>query len=204
MIKNITKIALLTFVGMTSTAVNAQVEEGNVIIDTYYGFPNLYTAVFKTAYANSGTELDLKVSGLGPVGIRGEYLVSDKFGIGLDIHYQQSVADYNQASNSSNNPVIYNYNFKTTKIAIMPSFNFHFLEEDAMDLYMQLAAGYGNREFKFTSTEPGYTMPVIKGLVPVAFRIAVGYRYFFTENLGINMAVGLGGPLVSGGLSLKF
>jgi hypothetical protein len=205
MIKNITKIALLTFVGITSTAVNAQVEKGNVIVDAYYGFPNLYTSAFKTLYANSGSELNLKVAGLGPLGIRGEYLVADKFGIGLDIHYQQSSIDYNQATNdASGNAVVYNYNYKTTKIAIMPSFNFHFLEEDAMDLYLQVAAGYGNRTYAFTSTDPAYSNPSVKGLIPVAFRLAVGYRYFFTENLGINMAVGLGGPLVSGGLSLKF
>jgi hypothetical protein len=196
----------LSLIAAISTT-TAQVEQGNVIVDTYYGFPNLYTAVFKTTYANAqsnGAQANLNVRGFGPVGIRGEYLVTDKFGIGLDMHYQSSSVDFDEVDNSGATAVTYNYKFKTTKIVIMPSFNFHFLEEEKMDLYLQVAAGYGSRKFSFTSTEPGYSNPTVKGLFPVSFRTAVGYRYFFSDNIGINVALGLGGPLVSGGLSFKF
>ena len=85
----ITKIFVVALVAMTSTSnLNAQVfEEGNVSIDMYYGFPNLYTTVFKTAYANSGTEQDIQIGGIGPVGLRTEYLLTDKIGLGLDLGF---------------------------------------------------------------------------------------------------------------------
>lgn len=66
------------------------VKKGNVLVDAYYGFPNLYTTVFKTAYANSGSEEGLKIGGVGPLGVRAEYMVADKIGVGLDIGYNNS------------------------------------------------------------------------------------------------------------------
>jgi hypothetical protein len=197
---------LFAAVALTS---NAQIEQGKVLVDVYYGFPNFYTAVLKAANSNavnSGSQLNITSKGIGPVGIRGEYMVTDRLGLGLDMHYQSSTFQYNSNGTDVNgNTVLYNYNFTTSKIVVMPSFKFHFLEEEKMDLYLQVAAGYGHRTFKTTSTNPDYiNSPKISGLVPVSFRVACGYRYFFTENIGINLALGIGGPLISAGLALKF
>ena len=56
--KIISGVALAIFAACVqpSTASAQAVEEGNILIDVYYGFPNLYGATFKRAYANSGTE----------------------------------------------------------------------------------------------------------------------------------------------------
>ena len=41
--------------------------------------------------------------------------------------------------------------------------------------------------------------------IPVAGRIGLGMRYFFTDNIGINLGVGFGqGGILNGGLSFKF
>jgi outer membrane protein W len=192
---------------MSSNQINAQVlEEGNVVIDAYYGFPNLYTAVFKAAYANSGTEENIKISGLGPVGIRGEYLLSDKFGIGLDLGFNNTKISYDQLGTDNNgNTVLYKYDYKTQKIGAMVTFNYHFIENDNLDFYGMLGAGYGNRSFTFKSTDPSYVEGSVKSLIPVASRIGVGLRYFFTDNIGANVALGFGqGGLLNAGISFKF
>lgn len=66
MTKKFLKIFVAIAVGITSfnqkTYAQA-VEEENIIFEGYYGFPNLYTATFKSAYAATGTELDLNVGG---------------------------------------------------------------------------------------------------------------------------------------------
>jgi hypothetical protein len=41
-------------------------------------------------------------------------------------------------------------------------------------------------------------------LLPFSMRLCTGIRYYFSDNIGANMELGLGGPLVSLGLSLKF
>ena len=44
-----------------------------------------------------------------------------------------------------------------------------------------------------------------KTLIPISYKIGVGMRYFFTENIGANLALGLGqGGLVNVGVSAKF
>ena len=68
-----------------------------------------------------------------------------------------------------------------------------------------LGAGYGNRSFTFKSTDPNYTEASVKSLIPVASRIGVGLRYFFTDNIGANLALGFGqGGLLNAGISFKF
>ncbi len=197
---------------LNSTSVQAQaVEQGNVIVDAYYGFPNLYTAVFKTAYANSGSEVNLKIGGLGPIGIRAEYMVADKIGIGIDAGFNNSKISYSEETTIYNDvtgnfdPVTYDYDFTTQKIGFMATFNYHFLDNDKVDAYAVLGAGYGNRTFKFESTDPSYTEGSIASLIPVASKIGVGMRYFFTDNIGANLALGFGqGGIVNVGLSAKF
>jgi hypothetical protein len=34
-------------------------------------------------------------------------------------------------------------------------------------------------------------------------KLAIGVHYYFNETIGINTEVGLGGPLISAGLSVK-
>lgn len=204
--RSITLASLLTMVLFAQpNSVSAQaVEEGNVLIDVYYGFPNLYGTVFKNAYANSGTEQDVKISSLGPIGLRGEYMVSDKIGVGLDIGFNNTKVSFTEFDSFDN--ATYEYDYKTQKIGAMVTFNYHFLENsDNLDAYFMVGAGYGNRSYSFKSTDPNYTDETIDGLIPVASRIGVGMRYFFTDNIGANLAIGFGqGGLINGGLSFKF
>ena len=45
----------------------------------------------------------------------------------------------------------------------------------------------------------------MESLIPISYKIGVGMRYFFTENIGANLALGLGqGGLVNVGVSAKF
>ncbi len=204
--KSITLASLLTMVLFAQpNTVSAQaVEEGNVLIDVYYGFPNFYGKVFKTSYANSGSEQDVKISSLGPLGLRGEYMVSDKIGVGLDLGFNNTKVTFSELNTSDGKT--YDYDFKTQKIGAMVTFNYHFLESnDNLDAYFMVGAGYGNRSYTFESTDPNYTDETIDGLIPVASRIGVGMRYFFTDNIGANLAIGFGqGGLINGGLSFKF
>ena len=203
--------ALAAFGLMFSNGASAQaLEEGNMVFDVYYGFPNLYTTVFKSAYANSGTEEDLKITGLGPLGIRGEYILADKIGLGLDIgfnntklSYTETVQEYNPQTGQTTNR-IYDYNFSTKKIGVMVTFNYHFIENDKVDFYGIFGVGYGSRSFSFDSTDPNYNSETISGLIPVASRIGIGVRYFLTDNIGLNVGAGFGqGGLLNAGLSVK-
>jgi outer membrane protein W len=197
------KILVVAVTAFVATNASAQVfEEGNVSVDLYYGFPNLYSTAFRTSYANGGTETDIDISGLGPVGIRGEYLLTDKVGLGLDVGFNNTKLTFRDVGSNGNT---YDYTFSTQKVGVMVTFNYHFIENDNLDFYGIVGAGYGSRSYKFESTDPNYQDEDIKGLIPVASRLGVGMRYFFTDNIGANVALGFGqGGLVNAGLSFKF
>lgn len=188
----------------TVNTANAQaVSKGNLIIDAYYGFPNLYKTVFKAAYANSGEELNLKIGGIGPLGGRIEYMLADKIGLGLDIGFSNTTIDYQEYDSFDDRT--YDYELKTQKLGVMVTFNYHFLQNaDKFDAYAMAGAGYGNRTFDSSSNDPFYTSESFNGLIPVALRIGAGMRYFFTDNIGLNVAIGLGqGGILNAGISVK-
>ncbi len=202
-------VALATLT--TFSKASAQVfEEGNVSVDIYYGFPNLYSTAFKSLYANSGMEQDIKISGAGPVGLRGEYLLTDKVGLGLDIGFNNTTLTFSEESqeyDQSGNVVYrtYDYTYKTKKVGAMVTFNYHFIDNDAVDFYGVLGMGYGNRTFSFSSTDPNYQAESIKSIIPVAAKLGLGLRYFFTDNIGANLGLGIGqGGILNAGLSFKF
>lgn len=207
-----TLLALIIGAFSISNNVNAQaVEEGSVIIDAYYGFPDLYKATFRTAYANSNSAFDLKIGGVGPLGGRIEYLLTDKVGLGLDIVYNSANLTWNDTGSVYNSTtmnydkVIYNYEAGTAKIGALVTFNFHFVDNEQLDVSGVIGAGYSNRTFTYDSNDPNYTGGSVTGLIPVGFKLGVIMRYFFTDNIGLNLGVGVGqGGILNGGLSVKF
>ena len=189
----------------TSNASAQALGEGGVSIDAYYGFPNLYNTSFQALYSD-GNELNLNVGGLGPVGIRAEYMLADKFGIGVDVSFssakvgfdfEQSV--YNETTNEFDQ-VTYSEEVRTSKISA--------IDNDKVDFYAMFGAGYKNRNFAFSSSDPAFdeaSANVSVTLIPVALRLALGVRYFLTDNIGLSMQLGFGhSGVLNGGLAFKF
>lgn len=201
------KMKLMLIIGgfsmfLLNTANAQAVTKGNVIIDAYYGFPNLYKTTFKAAYANSGSEKNVEIGGIGPVGGRVEYMLADKIGLGLDVGF--SNVNINFTEWDSYDARDYEYDYGTQKLGVMVTFNYHFLNVDKFDAYAMAGAGYGKRTFSFSSTDPDYVDEKVEGLLPVAMRIGAGMRYFFTDNIGANVAIGIGqGGILNAGLSFK-
>ncbi len=196
-------LALLFTTSFVKNTHAQALEQGNIVVDAYYGFPNLYTISFRALYANSG-ELNVKTGGLGPLGIRGEYLVTDKIGLGLDLSYNSSYLTFDQVNGIG---TTYGYNYKTSKIVAMFCFNYHFLESDKWDFFATTGIGYGNRTATYASNDPSFNPDNVKleSLIPIAAKIGVGLRYFFTDNIGLNSQLSVGdGGIFSIGISGKF
>lgn len=185
----------LVFGALFNSNVKAQaIQEGNILIDTYYGFPNLYSTVLKAAYE---TYTDISISSLGPVGLRGEYLFTDKIGLGLDFCYSNMNLSYTDISTGT-------YKVGTYKIGGMVTFNYHFADHNNFDAFFTTGVGFNNRTFTYSDPSMGTVSSSGFNAIPVAARVGVGMRYFFTPNLGLNLGLGLGqGSLLNGGVSFK-
>lgn len=188
---------------------------GNVIIDPYYGFPNFGASFAKNFETSSTTNLQVK--GLGPLGLRAEYMVADKIGVGFDVIYNSydltysdtrvdSVYDGSTDTWSSTTTVTDN-EYKMQRLRIQARFNYHFeVSNPDLDAYFGVGAGSNNRYRK--AYENGKEVEDDTDLgnftfLPVSFRLCTGLRYYFSENIGMNAEIGLGGPLISAGLSIR-
>ncbi len=204
--------AVALFFGVNQQA-SAQVETGSIVIDTYYGFPNFGKSLFN-AIANDPSTVNSRVTGIGPLGLRFEYMIADKVGVGADFNYLTNGFEYDYTA-SVYNPTTdsfedrtYTATYKKTKLRIMARLNYHFVQTEQVDTYVGFGAGYKQRINSFTSTNPEDVEDELETslqLVPFSARICIGTRFFLTDMVGLNLELGAGGgPLLSGGLSLKF
>lgn len=180
--------------------VKAQVvEEGNVIIDAYYGWPNLWTSVLKDIVRPNDNSAS--VGTFGPVGGRVEYMLSDKIGLGMDVHSATSSVSWDSTWTGGS----YTYKVSVNRLRVCPRIHIHFSQNENLDFYGGFGIGYRNSNVKVSTTDPNYGEESVSvTLVPVTWRAAIGLRYFFTENIGAGLEMGLGGVLATGGLTIKF
>lgn len=198
-----------TFLGLVSfsilglnTNASAQVEKGNFIIDPYYGFPNFGKSLVSSTGVDNGV-----VTGIGPAGIRLEYMVADKFGLGVDFIYNSTNIEGTVDSLNSDGTVYDTYDLKVYAQRYRVHFraNYHFVQNDNVDAYLGVGAGTNIRRIGYTTDYPNYDGDNATGaLIPFSMRLALGTRYYFTDNIGLNAEIGIGGPVVSAGLSFKF
>jgi hypothetical protein len=148
------------------------------------------------ASINDGSET---LTGILPVGLRAEYLVTDNFGIGLEVTYASGKRVYNYDDNGTSYTITGEHN----KMRVLPTFNFHFLDSETVDFYASLGVGLKDVNYTWTSTNTNDIDDLDFPTGKISSKFALGTRIFFTDNFGVNFAFGIGGPLVNGGLSIK-
>jgi opacity protein-like surface antigen len=171
------------------------VQQGTILVDAIYGFPYINGTLIKVAYSNDSLGGQTTPHNYNHFGGKVEYMVSDNIGLGVEGTYAIATVDYR------GNDLKY-YTAGINKLRILAKFNYHFATTAHLDPYFTAGAGYKNT--KVYTNEPTTVKSVSISLIPVSIRVGVGIRYFFTDFMGVNAEVGLGGPIMEAGLSFKF
>jgi hypothetical protein len=193
----------LFFLLIISNLAQAQVyEKGKVVIDAYYGFPNLVTGYYKTlinASNAAGGNTGITATSIGPLGARVEYLLSDKVGFGVDFSYANTTLKYTN---------VYNYQVSIPRWRVVPRINLHLGQSTKLDPYFAFGLGYDSWGVVGKTNDPNYVNYSVKQILPIYVPVVImakfGMRYFITDNLGLGFELGLGGPLATGGVTVKF
>jgi hypothetical protein len=199
--KNKLFLALL----MTAFVFNAQAQksEGTTVATVGLGY-SLFNNIIKKALE---TDEDLDVKSVPTIALTFDHSLTDNFSIGLAAAYQSVSAEFTNTyfdENSVSQTELSKTSVSRINIAIRPLF--HYGNSDKLDMYSGLRVGYLIRNVTVESDDPNADLSeefdgnrFALGLVPF------GMRYFFSDNLGINMDLQIGTPyVVSGGIAFRF
>lgn len=214
---------IFTLIGaalLSVSTLNAQtpVEQGNFIIDPYIGIPNWANSLLYSTAEDADDELGSTSSlnfttngGFLSYGGRFEYLVADNFGVGVDVNYEVSGYNYDVDSSYNDQTGMYtvgpfNRDYVAKKTRIMARLNYHFVQNERLDVYAGFAGGYKIVSRTKATNDPNWSTTTLdKALVPVSIRLAIGTRIYFTDNIGAMLELGaFGGGLLQVGVSAKF
>ncbi len=190
----------------TITSKTTCIKKGDVIVEGYWGGPFIL---------GSAGILGKKKYNTQHFGFKTEYLSSNKLGVGIELSYAEakSVAPYFYTG------IKFGYidekvtTFLTdkqsaTKLRILVNCSKHRLRAKS-DWYLTYGLGvkvvktekiYTERfNFEYSQSEP--YLP--KQKIGFSGRLAIGYKYFFNNGLGLNFETGIGGAFLQAGLTYK-
>ena len=185
-----------------STSQAQSVEKGDIIIDGFYGTPNLVTSVLKGLLIDGTISNTVTIKSMGPFGGRAEILLTDNVGLGVDVIYASSSVSWESVSDFDS--LTYNYKVSNPRLRIVPRVSYHFSQNPNFDVYGVFGIGYKDSKLEFESLDVNWIPSIDFPLSPVAFRLGFGARYFITPNFALNAEAGLGSALFTGGISVKF
>lgn len=221
------KIFAFTFILILSINSYGQaLEKGDFVISPFAGYPNwgkfFAERTMNDDFLGFNEYENNSTSGVAPIGLNLEFMLSDEFSFTLGATYNswsaewdQSVEEYVVDSTGNGSYVYSNYSFKygMQRFRVQVGINYHYsdIENEDLDVYGGFAIGTNNKKFtEFRNdggkvSDPFYAFSQNAILtLPVSARLRVGGRYKFTDNFLLNMELGLGGPLIMLGVSLKF
>lgn len=194
-------LALAMVFGVTNSSAQA-FEEGTSSASIGYGFVNFGNAVLNTYTSEEG----YSYSTLGPLFLKYEYAISEKFGIGLNVSYLTGTAEWTSTSfdPTLNRDVNHTNSVNRTGYNIMMRFNWHFGDHDMIDPYFGLAGGYRSNNWKFESSDDDLVFEDIPTLIPFGIEATFGSRFLFTDYLGAYVELGLARAFFQVGVTGKF
>ena len=196
--KKISLITITVFVMFSiATKVNAQHEKGEIQIDLYHGLPP-HTGIIFRAISSASVDETVEIKTLGNLGLRFQYYLAPKFALGIDANYTNRSATINYTLTGFEEKI------QQTVIRAMLRTSWEFVKSGGFEMNWNNSIGLRNASWNWSATDPDLTINTDwNGGVPIAFRSALGFRYMFTENVGLNLEVGvLGGALLNGGLTI--
>lgn len=201
-------VLLLSALALCMLNNRAHAQRGKVMIDFYYGFPNLWSSALERVVDAQFTPAGLDFSSVGPLGGRVEVMVSNRIGLGVDVLFAESGLDFTTTGpdpNGEGGTAEYSYAITVKRPRVLGRLNVHLMDNRFLDPYFVVGLGYNGTKAIIQTDDPifnaqDFNLPFS---LPVAARVGFGMRVMVLKFLGVGAEIGIGGPLVTGGVTLK-
>ena len=172
-------------------------------VDAYFGAPDWWHSLLRQDLSSNVYTLNIR--SVGPWGIRYDYMLNRRVGIGADIWYVATSfsGGYKQAGTATTPSTNVSFSGKLTRINGIAKMTLHLSNHEKLDPYVHFGLGYLYSNLNFQSTNKAIynetdPLPIL------AFRLGMGVKYYFSPDFGAVLDVGFGGPLVSIGLFTRW
>jgi hypothetical protein len=169
--------------------------EGDFYINPFYGSSSIPTMLMKGAFSDVEN-----FTVIGPAGINIEYMFSDIIALGVEVSYSLVSMDYTDDQDFA-------ANIKLQNIRVYPRLTFHIneLETEKVIPYAVIGTGFKSTRREFSTDNSIEEVPdVFEASLPFALRLAMGSRFYLTDNFGFSLELGIGGgSLLNTGLVFK-
>ena len=167
-------------------------QHGQIFVNPYYGLPNTLSALLDLNDNLPGIlKSNETISNSGPLGLLISYMISEDFGVGLDINYSSCNKTFDYIDSFSN--TTYNMDASRTIIRVMARVDYHLHINDILEGYLGIGAGYRNPNNNYYSSDSNYIENINTEENNFAFRLLAGLNIFITDQFGINSELGIGG-----------
>jgi hypothetical protein len=183
------------------------VNKGDVLITGFASYPNWGRYLANVAINSSEVD-NPSTGGFAPLGAQVEFMLSDIFGFTIDGIFNQWNANWDTDGFDVNgDPIVYNNSVTVNRTRIMVGLNYHLddIKNEQLNLYGGFALGFNDRRINLNVEDQNFSSFWGSAIdLPLAGRARLGMRYFLTESIGLNLELGVGGPILRGGLTFKF
>ena len=192
-------------------------KKGDAVIGVSVGYPN-WGKYFLNREFNDFDVVNGVTRGFAPLGISGEFMISKDISLTLSGFVNRYGGTWTSTKEMFiNNQWVsetHDYDFDLTRFRFLVGmmYNISDFEIDNFLFHIGAAVGASEIRFKESSTNPNWRLRdqnyfAIENEdleLPIAFRVNVGFRYFFKNNMVFTFDAALGGPSLSLGLGYKF
>lgn len=191
-------------------------EEGDFVVDAQIGFPNISyvkTQINSLSHLSlSPNSSNVKNKSIGQFIINSEFFITETVGMNISFNYgyyydyyerEESIYDGNTNTTITN---VYFYEKQTHRFRLYIGPHFHLTRTEKLDTYFGVKAGLKQSKIIVNNNDPNniiFNEFEELNLIPVGLRVCYGLRYLVGERLLLNTEFGLGGPVVSVGISYK-
>lgn len=187
--------------------------EGETMFTVYGSYPNFMRYFAQISLLNAEAKAAM-TGGIAPLGFQFEHMISNIFGFTVDGIFNSYNARWRHEYNSfdpitgTNINVVSNNSVSQTRYRLLFGLNYHFdeVENEKFNFYAGLAIGMNRRNLEVSVDDfwnDRFWNDWNNSNYPITTRARVGIRFFATKNIGLNLELGAGGPVLRYGVTYR-